>query len=249
MSKLQSFGLKESELQDLLPMLQLASVPYEQAVKFWCSGACIAVELKGRDAVGILKGGLLARLQATYGANELEGGVWFADGLGDFFFGGLRRFPSTATLRDCTCAVVRPHAIKAGDLGNILGALLDKSSGFDVTAMQMFELDKSSAAEFLEVYDGVMPSYKDMVDDLCTGPAVALEVKKSATQLEGPGSVVTALRDFVGPWDVEMAKELRPGTIRAKYGVSRTQNAVHVTDLADDGEAECAYFFEVLQGS
>mmetsp|Transcript_9690 Transcript_9690/g.14707 ORF Transcript_9690/g.14707 Transcript_9690/m.14707 type:complete len:100 (+) Transcript_9690:3-302(+) len=99
-----------------------------------------------------------------------------------------------------------------------------------------------------------MPDFPDMVLELCSGPLVALEVKlaTSAGPMAGTQSeddVTSAFRDFVGPWDVEMARELRPGTIRARFGKSRTQNAIHCTDLADDGPHESAYFFEVLQGS
>jgi len=144
---------------------------------------------------------------------------------------------------------VKPHALKAGSLPAILDAVLS-SRNFTVNAMKMCTLTKADASEFLEVYDGVMPTYKDMVVELCTGPAVALEVCFSGQQRnhsdEGSGGVVAAFRDFVGPWDVEMAKELRPDSIRAKYGVDRTKNAIHTSDLPEDGASECSYLFESL---
>jgi nucleoside-diphosphate kinase len=150
------------------------------------------------------------------------------------------------TAGEVTCAVVRPHAVKAGSLPAILDAILSSRS-FTVTAMKMCALAKADAAEFLEVYDGVMPTHKDMLVELCTGPAVALEVRFSGQQRSGGGGVVEAFRAFVGPWDVEMAKELRPDTIRAKHGVDRTKNAIHATDLPEDGVAECGYLFDFLQ--
>ncbi|KAA3679065.1 uncharacterized protein DEA37_0004354, partial [Paragonimus westermani] len=36
----------------------------------------------------------------------------------------------------------------------------------------------------------------------------------------------------------EIARFLRPETLRAKFGVSKVRNAVHCTDLPDDGELE-----------
>ena len=54
------------------------------------------------------------------------------------------------------------------------------------------------------------------------------------------------LREFVGPWDVEMARELAPKSIRSVFGVDRVQNAIHVTDLAEDTIEECSYFFQLL---
>mmetsp|Transcript_44576 Transcript_44576/g.90049 ORF Transcript_44576/g.90049 Transcript_44576/m.90049 type:complete len:372 (-) Transcript_44576:165-1280(-) len=249
-SKLQSFAFKESELYDLIPLLDIeAPIPHEQLVKFWCSGLSVALELKGTNCHDTVTE-LVARIRASYGASSLEAAIWLADGLGDFCFGGARRFEPTATLQDCTCGVVRAHAVKSGDFARIIDSVLS-SRMFSISAMQMFELDKTSASEFLEVYDGVMPNYKDMVVDLCSGPIIALEVKLAPSGRVDPSStsVVSAFRDFVGPWDVEMAKELRPTSIRAKFGKGRTENALHCTDLPDDGAAEVSYFFDVLQGS
>jgi nucleoside-diphosphate kinase len=44
-----------------------------------------------------------------------------------------------------------------------------------------------------------------------------------------------------------MAKIVRPRTIRAIYGKDKVKNAVHCTDLNDDGILEVQYFFNVLQ--
>jgi len=45
--------------------------------------------------------------------------------------------------------------------------------------------------------------------------------------------------------DPEIAKSLRPRTIRAKFGESRAANAVHCTDLEEDGVLEVEYFFSI----
>jgi nucleoside-diphosphate kinase len=52
---------------------------------------------------------------------------------------------------------------------------------------------------------------------------------------------------LAGPLDPEIAKNLRPDTIRARFGVDRARNAVHCTDLQTDGALECEYFFKLLQ--
>lgn len=36
----------------------------------------------------------------------------------------------------------------------------------------------------------------------------------------------------------ELARELRPNTLRAKFGKTKVQNAVHCTDLPEDGLLE-----------
>ena len=50
-----------------------------------------------------------------------------------------------------------------------------------------------------------------------------------------------------GPYVVEIAKEIRPDCLRARFGVSTSANAVHCTDVPEDAPLECEYFFKVLQ--
>ena len=47
--------------------------------------------------------------------------------------------------------------------------------------------------------------------------------------------------------DPEIAKSLRPNTIRARFGHNRTMNAVHCTDLPDEGTLDCEYFFVLME--
>lgn len=61
--------------------------------------------------------------------------------------------------------------------------------------------------EFYDVYKGVLPEYLPLVEHLSNGPSVALEIRQE--------NVVTAFRDFVGPNDPEIAKHLKPGSLRA----------------------------------
>ncbi len=70
--------------------------------------------------------------------------------------------------------------------------------------------------------------------------------------------MVTAFRDVAGPWDVDMAKELRPNSIRGMFGeggggsgdnFAGARTGVHCTDLVEDGPSECRYFFELMQGA
>lgn len=55
------------------------------------------------------------------------------------------------------------------------------------------------------------------------------------------------LRELCGPADPELARTVRPRTIRAIYGKDPIKNAVHCTDLPEDGVLETEYFFNVLQ--
>ena len=103
----------------------------------------------------------------------------------------------------------------------------------------MFYLDKTSAEEFFDVYKGVLPEYASIIEHVTTGPVIALEIRQE--------NVVNSLRELVGSHDPEIARQLRPNTIRAMFGLDRVKNAVHCTDLIDDGVLEVQYFFELLQ--
>ena len=149
----------------------------------------------------------------------------------DFFF-GLPGNP--AVLNNCTCCIVKPHAMN--DAGRIVDCVLDE--GFEISAMQLFFLDKPTAEEFLEVYKGVLPEFSQMVDEFTSGPCLVLEVRQE--------NVVQSFRDVTGPLDPDSARSLRPNSLRAKFGQDRVHNAVHCTDLPEDGVLESEYFFQIL---
>jgi nucleoside diphosphate kinase len=56
----------------------------------------------------------------------------------------------------------------------------------------------------------------------------------------------TSVFMIVGPNEVEIAKHVRPNTIRAKFGSDKVKNAVHCTDLVNDGILESEYFFYMM---
>jgi nucleoside diphosphate kinase len=50
-------------------------------------------------------------------------------------------------------------------------------------------------------------------------------------------------RDLAGPADPELARAAAPDSLRARFGQTEARNAVHVTDLAQDGRREAEFFF------
>ncbi|GAB5583384.1 nucleoside diphosphate kinase 7 isoform X1 [Prionailurus iriomotensis] len=121
-------------------------------------------------------------------------------------------------------------------LGKILMAIRD--AGFEISAMQMFNMDRVNVEEFYEVYKGVVSEYNEMVTEMYSGPCVALEIQQN--------NPTKTFREFCGPADPEIARHLRPGTLRAIFGKTKIQNAVHCTDLPEDGLLEVQYFFRIL---
>ncbi len=80
--------------------------------------------------------------------------------------------------------------------------------------------------------------YHDVVEELSSGPVVAMEVRQE--------DAVNSFRKLCGPIDPEIATHLRPDTLRSKFGTTTVQNAVHCTDLPEDGLLEVEYFFNIL---
>ena len=136
--------------------------------------------------------------------------------------------------------VLRPHAFNKA--GQIVQDIID--AGFLVTGLETFRLDFGKSDEFLEVYKGVADNYGDMVKQLSSGPCVALQLVE---ETDNHHNIVSTFRQFCGPTDPRTAKLLRPNTLRARYGEDKARNAVHCTDLSEDGVLEVEYFFKILQ--
>jgi len=216
---------------------------------------CVVMELIGKDAVAMwqqmmgpksaaqAKAEAPKSIRAALAADDVRNAVYGSSSNAtatselDFFFGEGKNWPTTAIFNNCALCIIRPHAlVKSG--GEIVTRIL--ADGFEISAMCLWELDKASAEEFLEVYKGVLPEYFDMVSQLCAGPCLVMEVRQE--------DAVASFRKLVGPHDPEVAKHLRGNTLRAQYGVDRAKNAVHATDLPEDGLLEVEYFFNILYG-
>ncbi|XP_028614454.1 nucleoside diphosphate kinase 7 [Grammomys surdaster] len=229
---------------------------YNELIQFITSGPVIAMEILRDDAISEWKRLLgpansgLARSDAPGSIRALFGtdGIRNAAHGPDTFASAAREmelfFPSsggcgpanTAKFTNCTCCIIKPHAISEGMLGKILISIRDAC--FEMSAIQMFNMDRANVEEFYEVYKGVVSEYNDMVTELCSGPCVAIEIQQR--------NPTKTFREFCGPADPEIARHLRPETLRAIFGKTKAQNAVHCTDLPEDGLLEVQYFFKIL---
>lgn len=228
---------------------------FNELVNFTSSGPVLAFELVGDGAISKWREFLgptdpaVARteapltMRARFGTDRTRNACHGSDSDGsaareiEFFFpskGPSRH--NTATFRDCTCCVIKPSAVVSGLAGAIINSITRE--GFEIAAIKLFNMEQANAEEFLEVYKGVVQEYGSMVAELTSGPCIALEVRAR----DAPN----VFRRFVGPTDPEIARHLRPNTLRAKFGKNKIQNAVHCTDLPEDGILEVEYFFKIL---
>ena len=124
-----------------------------------------------------------------------------------YWFGGdarTRAMKGTAQLNSCTLCLIKPHIVASGQAGQLIDMIL--SEGFEISAMEMFYLSRSTIEEFYDVYKAVLPEYVPLIDHFISGPTIALEVRQQ--------NVVKTFREMVGPHDPEIARYLRPDTIR-----------------------------------
>ena len=192
-------GLMDFVTSDVVVGLELVA---ENAVDKWR-------QLIGPTKTSLAKQTAPNSVRALFGTDDTKNAVHGSDSGPswkrecDFFFGSGKMRP-TAYFSNCTCCVIKPHAVAAGQAGQIIDTILGE--GFEVSAMEMFTLDKPTAEEFFEVYKGVLPEFVALIDHMTTGPCIVLEVRQE--------NAVQAFRSLCGPMDPEIAKNLRQNTLR-----------------------------------
>ena len=128
--------------------------------------------------------------------------------------------------------------------GELISAITD--AGFIIKAATTIHFSMVMSEQFFEVYRSVFPNYVSMVEQVSCGPCLALLIDKVSPEVYDQVETVTAFRALCGPNEPEIARALRPDSLRAMYGIDFVKNAVHCTDLPEDGELECLHLFETL---
>ncbi len=109
-----------------------------------------------------------------------------------------------------------------------------------MSALQSFFLDRFIAEDFFELYKGVLPDFNLMIDQMVSGPCLAMEVRQD--------NVWPSFKNLCGAFDPKIgASKGERDTLRQLYGIDRARNAVHCTDMPEEGVLECEYFFVLMQ--
>jgi nucleoside-diphosphate kinase len=209
------------------------------------------MELIARESVSAFKN--LVQMRPWIGGVRCSNTPAEADRELSFFFGqGGAALSARPRLRDTTLCIVKPHTLREGSAGKVIRSI--QESGFTITCAQMYHFDRPAADEFLEVYQGILPSieFQAILNEMTSGRMIALELSASPQAAQHPQtgerrSSVVAFRELVGPYPVHIAKELYPNSIRAQFGETVGRNAVHCTDMEEDGILECEYLFSILR--
>lgn len=231
---------------------------YFPLCEFMSSGPVVALEVVGQGAIGKARGligptdSAQARdeargsLRARFGTDGRRNAVHGSDSTGaaarelKFFFDAKRGDTCCTLSNESALCLIKPHTFIKANTSGVIGRILQDigATGCAITGFKSQTLDKAAAMDFLEVYKGVVPEYMDMVAELTRGPLIAVEVTSADARAN--------FRGACGPSDPEIARHLRPDTLRAKYGVNKVQNALHCTDLPEDIPLELEYFFQLL---
>ena len=128
-----------------------------------------------------------------------------------------------------TLCILKPDAVGAGNIGNIIAHI--QKEGFRILGMQMTMLSHKAASKFYEVHKG-RPFYDGLVDFMSSAPCVPIALEKE--------NAIAEWRRVIGATDPADAAD---GTIRKLYAKNKGENAVHGSDSIENGLREIAFFF------
>ena len=132
--------------------------------------------------------------------------------------------------------IIKPDAIKAGNVGRIISILEDQ-------AYRIYWIDKKhwsydQACMFYEEHRG-KDFFERNASFMSSDPILVLLVKSLDWRDSATVQMIKRLRDIVGDTD---PKKARDGTIRQLFGTELPMNAIHVSDSAESLKREKEFF-------
>lgn len=131
-----------------------------------------------------------------------------------------------------TFAIIKPHAVAAGDTGDIINII--ERNGFTIVAMRKEQIAKKTAQEFYAVHN-TKPFFGELVENISSGPAIVLALEHE--------NAIKEWRDLMGPTNPVGAPA---GTLRRMFGENISFNAVHGSDAPETAQTELKLFFPGL---
>ena len=128
-----------------------------------------------------------------------------------------------------TLSIIKPSAVRANHVGAILAKF--EAAGLRIAAARMTQMSRAQAEAFYGIHRD-KPFFGELVDFMVSGP-VMVQV------LEGEHAIQRN-RDVMGATNPANAE---PGTIRAEFATSITENAVHGSDAPETAATAIAFFF------
>jgi nucleoside-diphosphate kinase len=132
-----------------------------------------------------------------------------------------------------TFTMIKPHAVASNHVGGIIAMI--EAAGFRIVAMKKTQLTAAQAGKFYEVHQE-RPFYADLCEMMASGPIVPMILEKN--------NAVSDFRTLIGATDPTQAED---GTIRKKYALSKSENAIHGSDSDENAAIEGAFFFATTE--
>ncbi|MBE8162960.1 MAG: nucleoside-diphosphate kinase [Bdellovibrionaceae bacterium] len=132
--------------------------------------------------------------------------------------------------KELTLSIIKPNAVKKNVIGDIISHFEKKH--LQVAAIKKVLLSKSICEAFYAEHKE-RPFFGELVDFMASGPVVLMA-------LHGENAV-SLNREIMGATN---PKEAKPDTLRALYGDSLGENAVHGSDSLDSAKREVDFFFK-----
>jgi len=128
-----------------------------------------------------------------------------------------------------TLSIIKPNAVAKNVIGQICTRFED--AGLRIVAARMIHLSREQATAFYAEHQG-KGFFEELVGFMTSGPCVVMA-------LEGEDAIARN-REIMGATN---PAEAAPGTLRADFADSFTENAVHGSDAPATAEREIGFFF------
>lgn len=125
--------------------------------------------------------------------------------------------------------MIKPEAVRANVFPKVLESLV--ANRFAIERLEMRRFDVATAERFYAEHAG-KPFFGDLVRYITSGPVIAVQVAGE--------DAVDRLRLLVGKTNPSQAA---PGTLRAMFGTSLQENAVHASDSPESAAREIGLVF------
>ena len=134
-----------------------------------------------------------------------------------------------AAMANRTFTIIKPDSVRKGNFGRIISRI--EAEGFRVLGIKKVHLSGRQAQAFYAVHRE-RPFFPSLVEYMTSGPVYVAALERDGA--------VPHLRQIMGATDPKKADQ---GTIRADYGESIEQNAIHGSDSDENAAIEIAFFF------
>jgi nucleoside-diphosphate kinase len=128
-----------------------------------------------------------------------------------------------------TFTIIKPDSVRKGNFGKIISRI--EAEGFRILGIKKVHLSARQAQAFYAVHRE-RPFFPSLVEYMTSGPVYVAALERDGA--------VPHLRQIMGATDPKKADQ---GTIRAAYGESIEQNAIHGSDSDENAAIEIAFFF------